>query len=104
MLTKERDTHPLAQPVFIEPIQVVPVRELPDGVQWTWTYEAKLNGYRCLAVKRSTAVVALVRGEATVSQLDSRYCPRASTTPRQRGNSLLARVRGSRTHGCMNHY
>ena len=31
-------------------MQVSQVRELPDG--GFWTYEAKLDGYRCLAVKR----------------------------------------------------
>jgi hypothetical protein len=31
-------------------MQVLPVRELPDGGQWT--YEAKLDGYRCLVAKR----------------------------------------------------
>jgi ATP-dependent DNA ligase len=34
---------------------VRPVRELPDG--GLWTYEAKLDGYRCLAPKRSEGVV-----------------------------------------------
>jgi len=32
-----------------------PVRELPDG--GAWTYEAKLDGYRCLAAKRDGRVV-----------------------------------------------
>jgi ATP-dependent DNA ligase len=31
------------------------VRELPDG--GLWTYEAKLDGYRCLAAKRSSVVL-----------------------------------------------
>jgi ATP-dependent DNA ligase len=31
------------------------VRELPDG--GLWTYEAKFDGYRCLAAKRSSGVV-----------------------------------------------
>lgn len=30
------------------------IRELPDG--GAWTYEAKLDGYRCLAVKRQSGV------------------------------------------------
>jgi ATP-dependent DNA ligase len=33
----------------------MPVRELPDGGQWT--YEAKLDGYRCLVAKRGGTVV-----------------------------------------------
>ena len=43
------------QPCFVEPMQVAPVRELPDG--GAWTYEAKLDGYRCLAAKRAVDVV-----------------------------------------------
>src|ERR1051325_1241897 len=43
------------QPCFIEPMQVSAVRELPDG--GFWTYEAKLDGYRCLAVRRGGRVV-----------------------------------------------
>jgi len=47
MLTKELSTTGRVQPVLIEPMQVVPVAELPDG--GAWSYEAKLDGYRCLA-------------------------------------------------------
>ena len=54
MPTKEVSKPALIQPSFIEPMQVVPVRKLPDNRQWT--YEAKLDGYRCLAVRRSTGV------------------------------------------------
>ena len=36
-------------------MQVSAVRELPDG--GFWTYEAKLDGYRCLAVKRGSGIV-----------------------------------------------
>jgi len=43
------------QPCFVEPMQIAPVRELPDG--GAWTYEAKLDGYRCLAAKRAADVV-----------------------------------------------
>jgi len=39
----------------MEPMQVAPVRELPDG--GNWTYEAKLDGYRCLAARRGNGVV-----------------------------------------------
>lgn len=43
------------RPSFIQPMQVALVRSLPDG--GTWIYEAKLDGYRCLAANRSGAVV-----------------------------------------------
>jgi bifunctional non-homologous end joining protein LigD len=36
-------------------MQISPVRELPDDGQWT--YEAKLDGYRCLAASRGGRVV-----------------------------------------------
>ena len=42
MLTKE-----CAQQRFIEPMYAEAARELPDGD--AWIYEAKLDGYRCLA-------------------------------------------------------
>jgi hypothetical protein len=51
MLTKEIFPAKRVQPSFIEPMQVAPVRELRDG--GTWSYEAKLDGYRCLVAKRS---------------------------------------------------
>ena len=50
MLTKE-----CAQQRFIEPMYAEAARELPDG--GAWTYEAKLDGYRCLAAKRTGGVV-----------------------------------------------
>jgi len=39
---------------FIEPMQVLPVRQLPDD--GNWTYEAKLDGYRCLVARRKGGV------------------------------------------------
>ena len=36
-------------------MQVAPVRVLPDGGKWT--YEAKLDSYRCLAARRGSGVV-----------------------------------------------
>jgi ATP-dependent DNA ligase len=36
---------------FIEPMYAEAVQVLPDGE--AWTYEAKLDGYRCLAAKRT---------------------------------------------------
>ena len=55
MLTKEFISSGRIEPRFIEPMYVRPVRELPDS--GLWTYEAKLDGYRCLAAKRSGGVV-----------------------------------------------
>jgi ATP-dependent DNA ligase len=55
MLTNELNTPARNQPAFIEPMHVSPVRQLPNG--GNWTYEAKLDGYRCLAAKRSSGVV-----------------------------------------------
>jgi ATP-dependent DNA ligase len=55
MLTKEPSTAERVQPSFIEPMYAEAVRELPNG--GGWTYEAKFDGYRCLAAKRTTDVV-----------------------------------------------
>lgn len=55
MLTKELSPAKPVQLGFIEPMQVTPVRALPNGGQWA--YEAKLDGYRCLAANRGGRVV-----------------------------------------------
>jgi ATP-dependent DNA ligase len=55
MLTKELSTVERVQPCFIEPMYAEGVKELPDG--GLWSYEAKLDGYHCLAAKRSGDVV-----------------------------------------------
>ena len=54
MLTKELSRLPAVQPSFIEPMYAQAVRNLSDGTDWI--YEAKLDGYRCLAAKRTDGV------------------------------------------------
>jgi hypothetical protein len=54
MLTKDFNTTIETKLTFIDPMQVVAVRELPDGGKWT--YEIKFDGYRCLAAKRTTVL------------------------------------------------
>jgi bifunctional non-homologous end joining protein LigD len=55
MLTKELSKLPALRPSFIEPMYARAVSELPEGD--LWSYEAKLDGYRCLAAKDSGGVV-----------------------------------------------
>ena|SRR5258705_3879170 len=55
MLTKELSKLPATRLSFIEPMYAQAVTELPSGD--LWTYEAKLDGYRCLASKQSSGVV-----------------------------------------------
>jgi hypothetical protein len=55
MLTKDLSTAERVQPRFIEPMYAEAVRELPDS--GLWSYEPKLDGYRCLAAKRNGGVV-----------------------------------------------
>ena len=50
MIAKELSNEPRLHPTFIEPMEVLPARELPDG--GNWTYEAKLDGYRCVVARR----------------------------------------------------
>ena len=53
MTTKELHALPAAKPNFIEPMYISEVRELPEGPEWA--YEAKLDGYRCLAGRAAPA-------------------------------------------------
>jgi len=55
MTTKELSITEHVQPHFLEPMYAEAVRELPDG--GLWTYEAKLDGYRCLAANRNGHIV-----------------------------------------------
>jgi ATP-dependent DNA ligase len=59
MLTKGLSVGHRLQPCFIEPMQVTTVRELPDG--GNWSYEAKLDGYRCLAARRRHRALVAAR-------------------------------------------
>ena len=55
----ESSLYPPGSPAgLLEPMQVA-LRGLPDGGKWT--YEAKLDGYRCLAARRSSGVVLWLR-------------------------------------------
>jgi ATP-dependent DNA ligase len=51
MLRKELATEKHVQPRFIEPMYAEAVHVLPDGGDWT--YEPKLDGYRCIASKHA---------------------------------------------------
>jgi ATP-dependent DNA ligase len=54
MITKELPIAGQSPLRFIEPMYAEAVRELPNG--GLWSYEAKLDGYRCLAAKRGSGV------------------------------------------------
>jgi bifunctional non-homologous end joining protein LigD len=54
MTTKELFALPAAKPRFVEPMNLNEARELPDGPEWA--YEAKLDGYPCLAGKTGAGV------------------------------------------------
>lgn len=45
---------PLAKPHFIEPMYAMSVNQIPEGDPWL--YEAKLDGYRCLAGKDAEGI------------------------------------------------
>ena len=52
--TKEQTILKRTDPAFIEPMQCKPVTALPSGEKCT--FEIKLDGCRCIAVKRGSAV------------------------------------------------
>jgi bifunctional non-homologous end joining protein LigD len=54
MKTKQLYPVPEENLCFIEPMYATLVRELPDGN--AWIYEAKLDGYRCLAGRQKNGV------------------------------------------------
>ena len=78
MLTTELSAAERVQPNFIDPMLASPVGELPSGA--AWSYEAKLDGYRCLAAKGSGATLCFGRGAGICSQRDF---PRSPVLVRQ---------------------
>ena len=66
MTTKELFALPVARPGFIEPMYVTAAPELPDGQDWA--YEAKLDGYRCLAGKNGGVTLWSRRGTLFTSR------------------------------------
>jgi ATP-dependent DNA ligase len=58
MITKELSIVQRVQRYFIESMYVEVDHELPDG--GLWTYEAKVDGYRCPAASYSNRRRALV--------------------------------------------
>jgi ATP-dependent DNA ligase len=50
---------PFRQPTFIDPMKCLAVSQIPLGPQWTW--EIKLDGYRCEGVKAAKKVTLYSR-------------------------------------------
>jgi hypothetical protein len=57
---------------FIEPMECLPVEEIPEGD--VWTYELKLDGYRLLTVKTGGKVTLYSRVELTSQNALKRGC------------------------------
>jgi ATP-dependent DNA ligase len=56
---------------FIEPMECLPVEEIPEGE--LWTYELKLDGYR-LVVVRTGGKVTLYSRRGSLTALQIRHC------------------------------
>ena len=61
-----RTTRKRTEPAFIEPMQCKSVTALPAGE--TWAFEVKLDGYRCIAVKRGTDVTLFSRHKKVLNR------------------------------------
>jgi bifunctional non-homologous end joining protein LigD len=55
MLTKELSRSQAIRTSFIKPMYAQAIRALPEGK--LWSYDAKLDGYRCLAAKDASGAV-----------------------------------------------
>jgi bifunctional non-homologous end joining protein LigD len=54
------------EPAFIEPMQCKAVTALPAGEKWA--FEIKLDGYRCIAVKRGREITLFSRHEKVLNK------------------------------------
>jgi ATP-dependent DNA ligase len=79
MLTKELSQLPALRPSFIEPMYAQAVSELPEGI--LWSYEAKLDGYRCLAKHSGGVVLWSRRGNGFTNRFPDIARARANLPP-----------------------
>ena len=57
---------PKTKAAFVEPMDCLPVPNLPQGSEWVW--EIKLDGYRAVAVKSGDAVTLYSRSRKTLNK------------------------------------
>jgi hypothetical protein len=72
------------------------VRELPDG--GLWSYEAKLDGYRCLAARRSSGVALWLRRGNGFTLRFSEVAPACEKLPADVGESGISRLLSCNHH------
>jgi hypothetical protein len=64
---KEQTILKRIEPAFIEPMQCKPITSLSAGEKWT--FEIKLDGYRCIVVKRGKEGIVFSQPESAQQAL-----------------------------------
>ena len=91
---KHRTIRKRTQPAFIEPMQCKPVTALPADEKWS--FEIKFDGYRCIVVKRGSAVTLFSRNEKVLNKRFPKIVDALAARERLRSRRRAGRLRCAR--------
>src|SRR5918999_1324239 len=104
MTTREFLALPAAKARFIQPMILSEVRELPQGREWT--YEAKLDGYRCLAAQNGGVTLWSRRGTLFTARFPevARACEKLPTETVVDGEVVAIDENGRASFNLLQHH